>query len=1256
MPSLTQSLKSYLTAVSLSLWVSVSPQILSAQEYVREKVASLMYCQNTIDISSLTELYSVKSWDTFSSIAAKRWILYDDFLLVWNYANPWKQIDETIQVGDTFWIMKSGDEASMKLLQFKSQIQAKNNLDAANTLFSSGDIAELSTLYGFEITPKLPINLWMKRSNDVLLNMIALWYRIWPRNALPALEDTAACLHVIKQYLKYTMGFDSSVPLAFFDALRLEGQSAWVFPRKLEEIGYNRKYDMRKYFSQDFPSTRIAIVPDEKNSYLTWLLEQLEYLKDTTALSSFIPTLYQGTGFAQDVFRGNERNSHMFFNLWVGASNIFPASNIRNIDAKELSQWMPLSDFLVFLIKDYGQISRYQSLTKEEIHSALSLLSEKIELKVDGQLLWSDEILGKKEKRIFPTTQVQILWPMLMDGFQITPWENKNYIEARFVPAWIVYLWAFLPGTKGIFFPTGIISPPEQYMSSLPEGVTGDISNQVQIYKFFDLKQWQDARTQYMDLIAWELFHKRSAELSPEEIKKVEEEYALHSLGLQLLGYHALWGVSWNPGSTNINAPIPYLYLHTAEEKARLKNLYAQYIAERKKDFFRQIEESCEIGTPLYSDFIQILIFPGDTKTDIFQQIWHYLSARKSIYFDAFQSFDALQRDFFLEAIFWSQVVDWKLEAGKPQFISYQKIEKLLHDIQEMSYLELSWILSEDDRALFELFAGTSFIKELEAFTNINESYINASDFWDSSLEKILWLRELQNRFWRKGQKEIYRFLYENDLLWMVEYFTDVPQGGPRSVWDFQLRFENLYNPETALKTWPSKRDISQALDLILDPSSKFQDLIANIEKNFPYEIAQDRKKILKIQAELQKDLPDGKIIAEILKDLFRTNDARNIHIIGKIVSISLLQEKLKEHSENISEQLKSMGEDFDMRDQNQRERYAKYLLLINNMWEKNALYVIFENYLRRGLLFFQNQYPERGIVLAPESRKSEGVWGGKAFYSQSFLISDIESYIQEIWKIPEMKSIVDDLTNLQNKGFRSEDIYHFIKNSEIKTLYRAYGLDDSIFPTDIEWDNRAIFWYANEKHLLNRIPEPERTPFDFRGIFFALILAGYTGLSTLGWIGSIAHRWAISPFIRGNILIWKYFLKGLESFLRYQKEKKFENILEASFSEAALNAYLEKQKNPFDLILDSENKEYSDWYYSIQGDKWITSVQRYDSNLLLTNEKTHPLWAQYRDGVYSIIDPVTKIIRAKQEEILRQALSQEEEWFYPPYAIAAAE
>jgi hypothetical protein len=150
------------------------------------------------------------------------------------------------------------------------------------------------------------------------------------------------------------------------------------------------------------------------------------------------------------------------------------------------------------------------------------------------------------------------------------------------------------------------------------------------------------------------------------------------------------------------------------------------------------------------------------------------------------------------------------------------------------------------------------------------------------------------------------------------------------------------------LKLFPTKYDISAALSLVLDPSSRFQDIIEQGRKKYPQDIERDLFFVTQIQTELQSPSPDPLKIAGLLKDLLQTNDATNKHIVGKIVSLKLMEIKLRDHSDKIREQFTRNGMSLDITDPQMRQRYAKYQLLVNNIGESKALYAVFENYLRR--------------------------------------------------------------------------------------------------------------------------------------------------------------------------------------------------------------------------------------------------------------------------------------------------------------------
>jgi hypothetical protein len=1249
MSSWIRSLDYTLLAASLSIWTALSPQVAWAQSQFTQRVDSLLFCEQDIDFWEISQPYTIQNGDTFSSIADRIGMPYDDFVMIWSFVNPGKDINATIQVGEVFYIPKYDEVSRLRIEYYKTQIIAQNNFETANELFETWNIDELKQLFWFDITPRLPINLGIKRANDVLLDMITQWYRIWPRSALPELENTAACLHVIKQFLKYAVWFDASVPEAFFEAIRLEGQSAWIFPQKLEEIGYARLYDLRDLFSHSFPSTRIAISEENSTAYRQWVLEQLRYLQTPEAISAFIPTLYQGTGFAWEVFAGQERNSHMFFNLGVGRTNTFSALSVQGIEGNLWDQGMSLKDFLVFLIKDYGQISRYQALSQENIIDALHLLWEQAEIYIDGARIDISQNSQDWEKMIYPTTTVQIGGAMLMDGFQITPGlGDTRYIEARLVPAWTVYLWALLPSWRWIFFPTSVLSVPDAILSSTPEGRLWEISNEIDIFLFFDLKEGESAKVSYMELLAQEMFTLSFEELSETQQAQVEQRYSLHSLGLQILWYHTLWWTDWTPGSTNINAPIPFLSLKTEAEIGELQTIYDTYMRERKKDFFNSLILECSQGNPQYLDFLQVIVFPGDTTADILYQLEYQLQMRWSTMLHMLADFDRIQKDILLEKLFWLEVRSWNIQAGESTFLDYSLLESTIEDIAKQSYLDLPVDITDADTAILNLLIHTQSLQDIFVFLLLNESYININTSQTENIDDALWAQDIQKYLSRKNLKRIYRWLDENNHLstlealqsFLEEEYHDeashwvnlilsLPTEWPRSYGDFQLRFDNLDNPELALNDWPTSDDLQEAVDLILADDSVFWDILETARQEYPREFYSDLSAVQEIQDELQASTPNPQRISILLQSILQLNDESNRYLIGKILSAALLKSKVLGHSERVIGQLVQAWEDIQVWEDIQ-ERIARMILLANNQWEGDELKVMFDNYLYR-------YFSSLDISWLPTFWQSQGI-SSQIIINSDIFYNHMDIYLENITLSDFSFSQREALEKIADRtGDTSQEIYHFMSDSGIRELYESQGLESSFLPTLQELNNRnssfhRVFTYTDTYYLRDRVVEWERDMNDFRWVFLLSLLWAYYVLNTTAGVSNIIWKTMIVPSLRASSIILFSLIASVKKRRKQYKEKKFEKLLQRSYSEKWLKKYLEERKNPQNLVLDGKNvDQYRDGYYKIEGEEWITIFEQHDSGLILTNEERYPLSKDYKNGNYSFVDSTTPIDRVTQ-------------------------
>lgn len=1186
MPSATHSLQSYITAAWITIWAAFLPQISQAQDQVSFSVGALLYCHQDIDILAITELYTIKSWDTFSKIASERGIAYEDFLLVWNYVNPEKNIDDTIRVWDRFLIMKAWDIYQKKLEILKKQLIAKNQFDAANTLFEAGNFAMLQEKYGFDIFPKAPVGigiqakmknyLWEFENNPIAYGA---------RTVLPMYQSLTICANLSRSTTRDAVDLDDpNLPQNIKELLLDQNIDAWHFHDAFLRAWYSSKFDSREYF-WNLQSWVNPIRSDMRAAYGKQMLDMMRYLRDSGKADSKIPVFFLHTGAVPSIMSykwGKNPSSHVFAYVGEGLQKPFRADYYSTYDnilpqyRKEFREGMSAEEYLIDLVQ---MRSRWwftnQATYRPVIRENLLHYAEFVWFYVNGKKIDIQQEFENPSIFLKASDMIQLWGSVIYDGVHV-----KTAVDQDLQDNMNTSLFTFWEAMAvNGYFPAEILEPSEVFLQYGVQWKYAKYTEQIPVKDVSYLKEWEDVRFHMLQLIAlntfWEISYDR---LTTQQKIEAETELQRQLQAHMLYGNLSIDGASWTQWSTRVNRAFYYY------DTSGIETVFSHYIAERKKEFYDAISAFCSIWDTHYPKFIQILIFPWDTKADISRLIRHYLSARTSQYFDTFEQLDAFQKDALLMGLLGADIVAGKFQAGESYFVSYEILEKQLEALKNMSYLPEMSQLSEEDRALFDVFSGTQQLKELLAFIIVNESYINAGKFKNVWFEWLFGFNELSARFWRKGQKEFFRFLHEHNLIPLMNEILDwhkkIPEEWPQSFWDFQIRFENLYESELAFKLFPTKHDISDALALVLDPSSKFQILVEQVRKKHPQEVTNDLLLVRKLQTELQSLSPDPLKVAALLKDLFQTNDASNKHIVGKIVSMKLIEIKLRDHSDKIREQFARSGIKLDITAPEMRERYAKYQLLVNNMGEGKALNTLFENYLRRGFTYFQKKYPERWITLPPETRKSEWIAGEKAIYSDTFLKEDIPLYLAQINEIPELKVLSDDIKKLMKDGVNSWDMYSFFQDSEITQVYKTLGLDENILPTQDEFYARAIFGYANEKHLVTRMLEPERKLSDFRGVWFAVFLWLYLTLNSLAGIGNI---WYKTVYVPTKILV-KWSEKKLRKLILYlmKSGKKYKKQRQDG-----------KEKNRKDNITDDQNfqeKTQTHWAEIYNITWWDTS------------------------------------------------------------------
>lgn len=1268
-------LPKYLHSLALSAWLALWVSWAAAQgsSEVSFKVWNILWgiCMpETRDISAMSQTYRIQSWDTFSGIASARGLNYSDFILYLKEFNPDLDINDVIRVGDEFQIL-STEVSQAEIDTHRYALEQRQHIAEIQRLNDIWDYEALREYLSFDITPSLPVNLWVGRSYQTTANMYAQWLRTTSRSALPELESEAVCKHVLSQTLARFIGYNpTGIAEIVRNIMLREDTPAWIIPFILQnEWKYTRKnsLDLRNTFNTNFSSSRNAIIDSKESEYSSWLIRHLEYLRTPEAVWCFIPTLYHGTSYASTALaesQWRDVNSHIFACNWFSYSEVFSTSKYWFSDAIE-SNFTPV---LVEMMKDLWVIWRYQSASDasiiwwlQEIHSYILLqvqLSDQswITLNFNRNL----EITNLHE-----IDRDDIIWfrtggNILTDWFQITPHWNERLIEQRLTPDWVIYASHYF----NTFHPTSILTAPSELLVSQSEGIVWKYVPKVNILKFFDItgeevENGSDVRKEYYNNIAQEIYNRNYETLEVWEKSQVDRVYAAHSLGLQILGYHSFNGTDWNPWATNINAWIPFLNIFTDEQISNIESVYVSYISEKRQEYLAQIASVCADGNQIYSPVFYFKYFPGETTSSLWNTLNTYVYSRSPDLGNAMREMLPTQRLPIIREIFWSEVAAGNISAGDDMYINAQSVLDLITQLpwEEFIWQDYMSQLSPSDRDIIHVISNNAQVSQALAYYMIKEWYVPDTwyQFEDWSYQDIV--ENFISRLKRKDLKRYYSWLsgkwllesnqnlitwidesIENgsisdtvseDLVMYVRDFLDkIPAHWPNSHWDMQQRLTNLLRSEYAFKRWPSNWDIQDILSLILEPNSEFSRILKEYRLRFPKQYAQDIQILREIQDELFLESPSGETVYKLIISLTRLNDSSNRYLIWKIVSTSLSKSLHIENITHICEQLERVWESCTSLSETELNSVYSHSMLTMNKWPNVALSIATENYLLRVFESIQDLYPE---IPVPYVEIRQDIWiTTKPILNYFEFRNRAEWYINHYTPFANWNEDISHLiwalrTFLESDEDSSQKHYSLLENNYLKDILQR--ANRNTFPylwdserntisgawwiTDFQKARLSFFAYINDSNIKWFIAEPEQKPTDFLAPFLLFLLYGQT-------TGAMSSA-AISKSIK---TLWIWVLNGLKITWKTSKNivlwrlRRFKKDLEeqrANIKDGKIRRAFEKYVRRFD---DLDITNFNDLI-----DQFIeeNSINKTYDNDIISNQDGSP-WAQhYMDGFYRI-------------------------------------
>lgn len=1207
-------------------------------------------------MSSYLEPYIVKSGDTLWKIALEHNFNWQDLVAIQAELNPDFDINR-LQIGQEIQILIPGYEVAYA--ELKDQLEAKQAYNEILAAWERGDVDYLKENVGFEITPNRPISRWLDHTMNILAN---LWQKDIRANG-PANVDSryikdAVCAHQARRWDKVSFNpNDLNIPYELRKLISEFNLDAWMFSDVYPATGFftiPEAFDWREKFSRTFVKGVNPIQNEAREDYMQGLSDLLWYFSEQGKVGTKIPTKFLYTNAQGAItWSGNSYNqaSHIITYLGERVSDPFIAGEYETmipVPGFEFgSRGIELSDFLAYLVQD--QTDMYFILNPvyhDQIKQRISVLGSHIDFWINGEKIDVAEALKDGNIRIQASDSIQLWGSVAMDGFHLYTSPNQqesSEMTTRLRPLWVHF-------ASGVMFPANIIEPTQEMQKLGFTGEYASIQSKIQVTDFVSLRPGQDAKTVIQEYLAQQTFSLPFSLLDEAQTREIERQYSLQSLGHQLYGNQNFWGTEWRNGTPVMQWRFPEESVTFAFkpieifDTSNIEDLYAQYISERKKEYYEQLALSgCEDIT---FPFISVLFFPGDNLNAAIYQIEEQIKKEDVYLAYGIRNLNTVKRALFLNKLFGEKIVGGNIGAGEKFLLGKDEIRRAYTQVSlptfesDFELVTMSWEISPHS-ALLEKMIPDSDILTLMKYILANESYLN-NEGELNVLGRVL-SYDFASRRGIKDYMHMAKTTGFTDMMneELLPEYTSFRVPETSSQGDYQMRFPNLYGNDYK-NSWPGK-DLPQALSLILDARSIFWEDIAWYQAEFPNIVDADIEIVREIKNLFENDPENtnGPEIAEKLNLLMRLDDGRMSNIIGFIISASLAQEKLEEHVTNIAQQLTLLWINISSLNAQEYERLIRLAMLTFNMWEGKEFVAMSENYIIRILWTLWEKY-HRELNFPTVERT--GWIRNQIIYSQFVFFNHIPLFRENIEILrqsginPEERKVLEILeTSLEqidsNRADYQSHLYSFLAQKEVHALLDKNAKSSLPLPTlsDFQWTTsdfaRVLFAsYASEGIIENRVQKPHVSDSQKAFVYW---------MGTAIWVYSI-QQLILNPILMGIAfpikkigktlwISWSEFLLALK---RRRKKKALNTFKKktSSAKEYDIDDYLDtsegKAQTPEErypkYIISNEFdfSQYKDGYYKI-GEKWI---ETYSNTILDSTTKN------YKDGYYKILPPLSPL------------------------------
>ncbi len=692
-----------------------------------------------------------------------------------------------------------------------------------------------------------------------------------------------------------------------------------------------------------------------------------------------------------------------------------------------------------------------------------------IDLEVNWEKIDLYQELNKKPSdrlKISPQDDIKISGPILMDWFHDTTSTNKyisknNHARTLFYFEFVT-IWTYTPSELLIpndnlknshwieskyDYITDQIEITNTYYLRKDENLSLKLKESILRYEFWkykelrlddyevemmnriqSLRDWSRERTSLnFDLISYREQKIQSLinSLTQNQINQFYSNYKAQIQWLQLMWYMQN-EADLNPWAVNINAPIPYF------ETGNIPALHFEYVELRKKEIISSYIENADIA----SNDVDIFFFPADNFATIYTQ----LESKLKLYSDRYESFDKISSldllkkhkliDIIIDKYSQNPSIDltrWIVPSMQSISIPLDFIDAVLKNLLQESFVE-DVKLSDLDSMIIETIAKNREDYDILAHILVQESY-----------EKGIPLRKIMKEVWR--------------MLWKIS-----------SYWDFQLRLNNLKNADNSLVKLPNVEQLQRAIEFLNDPEIKR--VVERRKLRYEENIEDDLELVKQISDKIkyvefltsEQRLEVWNQVYDLLKELFRFNDSRQINIVWKVVQTSLILDKMHEHYYNLNWWLLASGVHTDeiLYNNDLQSRYKKLLLVINNRSEKTTLVWTWENYILRVLEALWDDIHDESYPKLKRDYK----W--KIEYNKDVLSQRLDFYKSRLQLLnKDYLLVVNDLIllidDIKDSNYSALKYYELFKNQNIKDFLSDNWFDTYLLPTMDEFENTAF-------------------------------------------------------------------------------------------------------------------------------------------------------------------------------------------------------